>query len=235
MIGAGRLFRLDLPENFDRPFSATSFIEFWSRWHMTLSNWWKTYLYTPLVKALMKKFLSPRIDPFLGVVGFFVTFFFVGVWHGQTSEFLCFGLLQGGGVALNKLYQIILAKRLGRKRHKTLDANPLYCAVCRGLTFTYFTFTLIWLWSRWPQMYQMATALTLRQEILLWMLVWLGSAISLTAWEVARQHALRFEWGGAGISTAVPVRAAWTVYVAILTWITLSIVTVSTPVLYEFF
>ena len=48
VVAVARLMRVRLPENFDRPFSASSFIEFWSRWHITLSNWLKTYVYNPL-------------------------------------------------------------------------------------------------------------------------------------------------------------------------------------------
>lgn len=235
VIGASRIIRLDLPENFDRPFSATSFIEFWSRWHMTLSNWLKTYVYLPLVKALMNRFSSPQIEPFLGVAGFFVTFFLVGVWHGQTSEFLCFGLLQGGGVSLNKLYQIALGKALGRKRQKSLDTNFLYCALSRGLTFTYFTFTLIWFWSTWHQIHALASALTLGQEILVWAAIWFGSAVSLASWETVRKYALQLKWDGTSVLLSAPVRAAWAVYVTFLTLIALSIVPVSTQVLYQIF
>ncbi len=48
VIGSARFLRLELPENFNHPFISEGFIEFWGRWHMTLSNWWKTYVYSPL-------------------------------------------------------------------------------------------------------------------------------------------------------------------------------------------
>ena len=106
VIGAARFYRLELPENFDHPFSATSFLDFWSRWHMTLSGWLKTYVYNSLVLALMARFPSARAAPFLAVAAFFVTFFLIGLWHGQTSEFAVYGLLLGLGVSVNKLYQL---------------------------------------------------------------------------------------------------------------------------------
>ncbi len=96
VIAVARLMRVRLPENFDRPFSASSFIDFWNRWHITLSTWLKTYVYNPLLVALMRRFTSPSIEPVLGVFSFFVTFFLVGLWHGRTSEFITFGILQGG-------------------------------------------------------------------------------------------------------------------------------------------
>ena len=55
MIALARLMRVRLPENFDRPFSAKSFIDFWNRWHITLSNWFKAYVYNPLLVALMRR------------------------------------------------------------------------------------------------------------------------------------------------------------------------------------
>jgi alginate O-acetyltransferase complex protein AlgI len=149
VIGAGRLFGIQLPENFDRPFSSENFISFWGRWHITLSNWLKTYVYAPLLMLSMRRFDSPRVDPFLGVFAFFVTFFLVGVWHGQTSEFVFFGFLQGLGVAANKLYQLEMARRIGRTNYAALCANGLYRAITRGLTFVWFGFSLLWFWSDW--------------------------------------------------------------------------------------
>src|SRR5208283_1744431 len=82
VIALARLMRVRLPENFDRPFAASSVMEFWNRWHMTLSTWLKTYVYNPLLLILMRRFqASPGIHPVLGVVCFFVTFFLIGVWH----------------------------------------------------------------------------------------------------------------------------------------------------------
>jgi D-alanyl-lipoteichoic acid acyltransferase DltB (MBOAT superfamily) len=146
-IGAARLFRIELPEHFDRPFTSENFINFWSRWHITLSAWLKAYVYIPLLIALMRRFESPRYEPYFGVFAFFVTFFLVGAWHGQTSKFLFFGVLQGAGVAVNKLYQIEMTTILGRRGYRLLCDNPLYRMLSRGLTFTWFAFRLLWFWS----------------------------------------------------------------------------------------
>ena len=86
VIAIARLMRVHLPENFDRPFSASSFLDFWTRWHITLSTWFKTYVYNPLLVILMRRISSLTMEPFLGVICFFVTFFLVGIWHGRTSE-----------------------------------------------------------------------------------------------------------------------------------------------------
>jgi alginate O-acetyltransferase complex protein AlgI len=175
VIGCALLFGLVLPENFNRPFVSCNFIEFWSRWHMSLSGWLKTYVYNPLLMFLMRRVTVAALEPFLAVFAFFVTFFLVGAWHGQTSEFLFFGLLQGGGVSVNKLYQIAMGMILGRRSYKALGANPVYAAICRGVTFTWFGFTLIWFWSNWGDMGLTANRLGVA-PIILGILVVIGVA-----------------------------------------------------------
>jgi D-alanyl-lipoteichoic acid acyltransferase DltB (MBOAT superfamily) len=159
VIGIARLYCLRLPENFDRPFIAGNFIEFWSRWHISLSQWLRSYVFNPLLMTWMRRDKSARRKQYPSVVAFFVTFFLVGAWHGPTSEFLFFGLLQGGGVAGNRLYQVAMAKRLAPAGYARLCANPLYRAVSRGLTFTWFAFTLLWFWSTWAQIGDLASLL----------------------------------------------------------------------------
>ena len=94
------------------------------------------------------------MEPFLGVICFFVTFFLIGVWHGRTSEHIVFGILQGGGVAINKLWQLRLTHVLGRKEYKELAKNAIYIAFGRGLTFSWFAFTMFWswAWANWKQL-----------------------------------------------------------------------------------
>src|SRR4029077_2686093 len=138
VIGIAGFLRLRLPENFNRPFSSTNFIDFWGRWHITLSAWLKTYVFNPLTKVLMKRFPSAKAQPVIGVVAFFVTFFLIGVWHGQTPAFLIFGVLLGTGVSVNKLFQILMDKWLGHSAYKQLASNSIYCAFSRGRTFTCF-------------------------------------------------------------------------------------------------
>ena len=159
VLGVARFFRLELPENFNRPFSAPSFIEYWNRWHMSLSNWLKTYVYNPLLMTLMRRIKSPALMPYLGVFALFVTFFLIGLWHGRTSEFLIFGLLNGFGVAANQTYRILMAKRMGKKPFAALGKRPVYVMVCRGVTFTWLAFTLLWFWADWGQLGLMAQAM----------------------------------------------------------------------------
>jgi len=183
VIALARLMGVRLPENFDRPFSSSSFLEFWSRWHITLSTWLKTYVYNPLLVSLMRRFSALAIQPFLGVFCFFLTFFLVGIWHGRTSEFVIFGVLQGGGVAINKLWQLGLTRAMGSKGYKTLARNPTYVSLSRGLTFSWFAFTLFWFWANWKQIDRIFTALDVAQWVAVWLVIWLSATAVLALWE----------------------------------------------------
>jgi alginate O-acetyltransferase complex protein AlgI len=186
VLALARLMRLRLPENFNRPFSATSFIEFWNRWHITLSSWLKTYVYNPLLIALMRRIPSTSAEPFLGVFSFFVTFFLIGVWHGRTKEFVIYGLLLGVGVAINKLWQIGLARAMGRKSYKEMTKNPFYVTSARGLTFSWFAFTLFWFWASASQISSIYHTISLSQWLAVLMAVWMCSSVGLAIWEWLR-------------------------------------------------
>jgi D-alanyl-lipoteichoic acid acyltransferase DltB (MBOAT superfamily) len=223
VIGVARFFGIVLPENFNQPFSSTNFINFWSRWHITLSSWLKTYVYNPLLIVLMKRFPARRAEPYFGVLAFFVTFFLVGAWHGQTSMFLFFGVLQGGGVSINKLYQIVMIKRLGKKRYLALCGNAFYAACARGLTFTFFAFSLFWFWSTWTQMQGIANALGWGVVALAWLLVLVGATVGLTLLQWARAGALSVGSSGHPLVLSRYTRTAWNTALAVVTVLTLAI------------
>ena len=193
VIAIARLMRVRLPENFDRPFSASSFLDFWSRWHITLSTWLKTYVYNPLLLALMRRFSSIALQQFLGVFCFFVTFFLVGLWHGRTSEFIFFGVLQGGGVAVNKLWQLGMARVLGRRSYKDLAKNSAYIAFGRGLTFSWFALTQFWFWADWAQINGLCRALSAVEWVGVWLVIWVCASAVLAAWEWLRAALLSIE------------------------------------------
>ena len=209
VIGVARWFGLVLPENFDRPFQSTNFIEFWSRWHITLSTWLKTYVYQPLMLRLMGRFPARRSEPAIVVVALFVTFFLVGAWHGQTSTFLFFGVLQGFGVAANRLFQLGMTKRLGKQRYRALCADTLYRAITRGLTFTWFGFTLLWFWSDWTQIGVFMDALGVDATLLALVVLFVIATLTLSAW-VAIAGMARSETGwGASVTFSRYTRTMW--------------------------
>src|SRR6266567_4271154 len=209
VIALARLMRVRLPENFDRPFAASSVLEFWNRWHMTLSNWFKSYVYNPMLLALMRRISSMALEPLLGVFCFFVTFFLVGVWHGRTSEFLLFGVLTGGGVSINKLWQVGLTRGMGRKGYKALAANPVYIAFGRGLNFIWFAFTLFWFWGNWKQIDRVFSALGIAQWLGVWLAAWLVATVVLSFWEWLRGALLSITTAGGPVLTSRYARVVY--------------------------
>lgn len=159
VIGLGRLLGFDIPENFNEPFKAKNFLEFWTRWHITLADWFRSYLFNPLVKILMHRTGNPRLINLIGVAAFFVTFLVMGLWHGTTGVFLVYGLFLSFGVSLNKLYQVTMAARLGRKRYARIAAGALYGYLGRGFTFAYIAIALTCLWTDMAKLTHLADLL----------------------------------------------------------------------------
>jgi alginate O-acetyltransferase complex protein AlgI len=96
-IGLGRMFGFEYLENFNYPFISRSISEFWRRWHISLSNWFRDYLYTPLVftfarRAARKYGRKHKFDDRLQL-GF--VFLVCGIWHGANWTFVVWGLIHG--------------------------------------------------------------------------------------------------------------------------------------------
>lgn len=92
-IGSALLLGLELPVNFRQPYFSETVSEFWRRWHMSLSSWFRDYVFTPL------QFKTRRIGV-TGMAGALVlTFVLVGIWHGAGLKFVLFGLIHGALVA----------------------------------------------------------------------------------------------------------------------------------------
>jgi D-alanyl-lipoteichoic acid acyltransferase DltB (MBOAT superfamily) len=86
-IGAARVLGITLRENFDTPYHAASISEFWHRWHMSLSTWFRDYLYIPLGGS--------RVAPPRWVANILITFAVSGLWHGANWTYAVWGLLNG--------------------------------------------------------------------------------------------------------------------------------------------
>lgn len=157
VIGLGRLYGFDLPENFNKPFSADNFIEFWQRWHISLANWMKFYVFNPTMKFLARHIKNPQVAPYISVVAFFFTFLLLGAWHGPTLPFLLCGIMLGLGMAVNKLYQVNCKKELGKKKFKAIQEIWLYKQLCFGLTFTWITFSIVGFWADWDKISTITT------------------------------------------------------------------------------
>ncbi|MBL7498585.1 MBOAT family protein [Frankia sp. CNm7] len=93
-IGVALLLGFRFPDNFDRPYAATSLREFWRRWHLTLSRWLRDYVYIPLGGA--------RRGPRRTQLNLMITMVLGGLWHGAAWTFVCWGAVHGAGLAAER-------------------------------------------------------------------------------------------------------------------------------------
>jgi len=94
-IGLGMMIGFRLPENFDFPYIAQSVSDFWRRWHITLSTWFREYVFYPLERRRFKWAGQP--------INLLIVFLLTGLWHGFKSTFIIWGLLHGFALALESL------------------------------------------------------------------------------------------------------------------------------------
>ena len=121
VIGCASLLGVRLPENFDHPYLARNMIEYWNRWHITLSHWLRDYLFTPLYMAIARRW--PKRSSSFASPCFFVVFLFAGVWHGSTYNFVVFGLLNGVGVSAAKMWENWIVRHRGRSALRSYLAS----------------------------------------------------------------------------------------------------------------
>ena len=95
-IGMGKMLGFDFPANFNYPYISASITEFWRRWHMTLSGWFREYVYIPL--GGNRKGLKRQI------FNLFVVELLTGIWHGANWNFICWGLYYFVLLAVEKLF-----------------------------------------------------------------------------------------------------------------------------------
>jgi len=111
-IGGALIFNIRLPQNFNSPYKATGMIDFWKRWHMTLTSFITTYIYTPIIKSFDKLTFHKAMFATL------LTFLIAGLWHGASWMFVIFGGLNGLGIAINHYWQKYWKKKLSFNIHK---------------------------------------------------------------------------------------------------------------------
>jgi len=97
-IGISKLFHINMPINFNSPYKALSIIDFWRRWHMTLSSFLKDYIYIPLGGSRNGNFKKLR--------NVLIVMIICGIWHGSGYTFLVWGLWHGGFLVLNHAWRL---------------------------------------------------------------------------------------------------------------------------------
>jgi alginate O-acetyltransferase complex protein AlgI len=105
-IGLGRIFGFELRENFDHPYGAASFTEFWRRWHISLSTWIRDYLYVPLG--------GNRDGDVRTYVNLWICFLLSGLWHGAAWNFVIWGAWNGLFLVCDRLFWLRVSDKLPR-------------------------------------------------------------------------------------------------------------------------
>ena len=95
-IGLGRMFGFHFPENFNYPYISKSITEFWRRWHISLSTWFKDYVYIPLG--------GNRVSRYKQIRNILIVWLLTGIWHGANWTFLIWGLLFGIILIIEKIF-----------------------------------------------------------------------------------------------------------------------------------
>ena len=103
-IGLGRIFGFHFPENFNYPYISKSLTEFWHRWHISLSTWFKDYVYIPLG--------GNRVTKLKQIRNILIVWLLTGIWHGANWTFLIWGLLFGIILIIEKLWLNKLMEKL---------------------------------------------------------------------------------------------------------------------------
>lgn len=127
-IGIGQVFGFSFPENFDRPYTALGMTDFWKRWHISLTAWFRNYLYMPLVmtKPLRRlyrkwtaKFGRAKANKFSILIPMTVVWFLTGLWHGAAWNYVLWGLWHGLCCALEGV-GVVRTKGLEKTVHGRL-------------------------------------------------------------------------------------------------------------------
>ena len=149
-LGLARMFSIEFPINFDSPYKAPNIIEFWQRWHMTLSRYIAEYLYTPILQVVNRRRMNAgkkvsrkaqaTLEGFVQMIFFptMTAMFIAGIWHGAGAQFLIFGSLHGFYLVVNHAWRLLTPK--GSSFHAKLPISlsvliTFFCVVVGDIFF----------------------------------------------------------------------------------------------------
>jgi len=123
-IGIGKMFHMEIPDNFNSPYKAVSVKDIWRRWHITLSRFFATYVYVPLGGSKKGKIRT--------VINTMIVFTLSGLWHGANWTYVLWGVINGAAVSVNALMEKKDEVKTGVKK-----------VVCQIVTFLFWTFSFV--------------------------------------------------------------------------------------------
>lgn len=103
-VGLGTLFGIHMPKNFDHPYLKGDLTKFWSSWHMTLTQWIRSYVFNPLTRSLRGNKEHPLPQWLIILITQLTTMLLIGLWHGVTINYIIWGLWHGIGLFVHQQY-----------------------------------------------------------------------------------------------------------------------------------
>jgi alginate O-acetyltransferase complex protein AlgI len=129
--GVANILGFDIGANFNEPFKAKNISDFWRRWHISLSDWLKDYIFSPL------NFYFRKLKVYGAIIAMFITFFICGIWHGTTWIFILFGILHGSVLSIE-----LATRNVFNFKEEGLKSK-VYFSVSWLLTFSFIAITML--------------------------------------------------------------------------------------------
>ncbi len=224
-IGTAKLFGIKLMRNFAYPYFARDIVEFWKRWHISLTSWFRDYIFLPLSFSVSFKLKSDRMmyiksDIFIYIVASSVTWFLTGMWHGANYTFLVWGLMHGLFLIVYRL-QVKPRKKLFRKLGIS-NSNRIVILLESFVTLT--VVLIAWVFFRSDSLGAATDYLGIMlSKSLFSMPVFTYSRKMLLVTVLLTMMFLIIEWFGreeqyaiAGLKTKYPAMMRWAVYYCLI-------------------
>jgi alginate O-acetyltransferase complex protein AlgI len=198
--GASLLFGVELMVNFNRPYSSASVTEFWQRWHISLSTWFRDYLYIPLG--------GNRVSPLVWVRNILIVFLVSGLWHGSNWTFVVWGGIHATMFCIERL----ALQPLGwEKAHRSLRVMGTFLVVCiawvffRSPSLEYASQVFGQMFFKWGNLARLLSPIGTR----IYVLFGLIGFLELVQWRMKQK--LVDDWMG-----ALPIPLRWTLYLVLI-------------------
>ncbi len=143
-IGLAHLIGIKLPENFNHPYLKPDIAKFWNSWHITLTQWIRSYTFNPLVRKLRKKKDPAFPQWFMILITQSVTMGLIGLWHGVTLNFFIWGIWNALGLFFHQLYADHTKNQLTTISEEHSIAFRVYTIGSTLLTFLFVSLGWIW-------------------------------------------------------------------------------------------
>ena len=148
-IGIAKLFGFSLMQNFSFPYFSRDITEFWKKWHISLTTWFRDYLFLPVSIAISRKIKNERpffikTDQFIYIVASLITWFLTGLWHGANYTFIIWGMIHGFFLII---YHLQKSPRKKLFRILGINNKSLLLVISESL-FTFAIITFAWVFFR---------------------------------------------------------------------------------------